>query len=110
MSVKDPPLSSRKFLAFLVAEVTWKVILMVILVLEMNKGDLSLTMGILCVSMIIIIGFMEALYIGGQAALDKYTQVAQIAVQSGQTFNIKGMEISGQPPLPPKPEPKPPEG
>ena len=107
MSANEPPLKSRKFVAFLIAEMTWKLLLGVLLVLEMKEGTIRPITGALGIAVIVVAGFMEALYIGGQAALDRYTNVAQIAAQAGQPFNMGGMEFPGRnpPPRPPERDP-----
>lgn len=86
------PLQSKKFVAYLVAEATWKVALLVVLIMGMNNGTINHIVGGLALAIVIIAGAVEALYIGGQAGLDKYTRIAQIAANAGQTFEMKGVK------------------
>lgn len=74
------PLESKKFLAFLIAEVTWKVVLIVALVV-FHEDFKSVSMGAWWFMMTIVVtaGFAEIGYIGGQAWLDRYVRVAEIA-------------------------------
>jgi len=103
--VEKVPLQSKKFVAFLVGEATWKVILGVILIVMLLgiKNDASdLFLGVMsgiALSIVLIAGAIEALYIGGQAGLDKYTRIAQIAVNAGQAFTMKNVRSSHALPL-----------
>lgn len=88
------PFQSKKFLAYVIAETTWKIALMVILILGMRNGTIDLIVGGLTLAIVIIAGFIEVVYVGGQAALDKYVRIAQIAAQNGKGVSIKGMQIT----------------
>lgn len=109
MSTEERPFQSKKFLAYLVAELSWKVIMG--LVLFWGKDTIPEQVFIIMLTIVLVAGFGEALYIGGQAALDKYIRVAQIASQNGKSFSIKGLQVTGShqpPPSPPVvPEDKP---
>ncbi len=80
MVPEGPALQSKKFLAFLVASVLWKV-LAVILILFGNDITFQWT---LLLAIILVAGFVETGYIIGQASLDKYVRLAHIAAQAGQ--------------------------
>lgn len=67
------PLTSKKFIAFLVGEVSWKVIVG----FEVLYGASPLTV---ILPTIIVAGFLEAVYVGGQAALDYYVRVASLVI------------------------------
>jgi hypothetical protein len=99
---KSPMLQSRKFVAFLVAEITWKVLAG--LVLFWGKDSISGQVWALLLAIIVVAGFVEVLYIGNQAALDKYIKVAQIAADAGRALSMKGITIGGDPAVetPPK--------
>lgn len=80
------PLQSKKFLAYLLAEATWKLILAITLwttkdVLiaraDIDGGGVGLWAFMLAI--VLVAGFIEAGFILGQAALDKYVRVASIA-------------------------------
>lgn len=75
-------LASKKFIAYLIAELTWKVILGI----AVWQVDLSATafprwwlLGI-----IVTAGFVEIGFIGGQAWLDKYVRVAHVMASAGK--------------------------
>jgi hypothetical protein len=106
-------LQSRKFVAFLVSEATWKIILAVVLILGIKEASIDVFLGSIALAIIIVAGFGQALYIGGQAGIDKYTQIAQIAANAGHNFQMKGMSVTNgapkPPELPPQAEEVPPE-
>lgn len=68
------PLSSKKFIAYLVADFGWKLLMAWLIYLNCEGGTLTALL-----AMIIVSGFVQSGYILGQAALDKYVRVAQIA-------------------------------
>lgn len=96
-----PLLQSKKFVAFLVTEATWKIIIGIILVMGMRNGEVDLMVGSIILSCVVIAGFVEAGYIIGQGSLDKYLGLAQIAAEHGSSIKLRGAEI--------KPDSKPPE-
>lgn len=105
--MEKSPLQSKKFVAYLVAEITWKVALVTLLVLGIKEAKIDLFIGSISLGIVIIAGAIEALYIGGQAGLDKYTRIAQIAASAGQSFTMKGVETkNGHTTSPSKPLPK----
>lgn len=109
MVVEKAPLQSKKFVAFLVSEATWKVVLAVILVVGIKADQVDVWLGGIALAVIIVAGFIEAGYIIGQASLDKYTRIAELATNAGQSFSSKSMAIGGKtaPDTAPK-DPKPP--
>lgn len=80
--MEKTPLSSKKFIAYLIAEGTWKLLL----ALGIGGSIYAVSQGhtipvwffwvLLCIT--IVAGFVEAGFIGGQAWLDKYVRVAKI--------------------------------
>jgi len=86
MSEKRPsPLQSRKFIAFLMAEASWKAIILVCLYLSkdilMVRTDIDgagVGMWWFMWTVVIVAGFMEAGFIGSVAWLDRYVDVARI--------------------------------
>lgn len=68
------PLSSKKFIAFLVSGVLWKVICIILIVFFGGSPGL---LGNLF-TIILVSGFVDVTYIGGQAALDHYVRTAEI--------------------------------
>jgi len=85
------PLQSKKFVAFLVSEATWKVVLIAVLLVGIKEAKIDVFIGSIALAIVIIAGAIEALYIGGQAGLDKYTRIAQIAAGAGQNFSMGGI-------------------
>jgi len=74
------PLESKKFLAYLISEVTWKLVLLIaLLVFHQEFKDVGYMAWWFMISIVITAGFVEIGYIGGQAWLDRYVKVAQIA-------------------------------
>ena len=69
--VNEPsPLDSKKFVAYLVADLGWTVL--------MGYGVYAKMDWSLLITMVITKGFVQSGYILGQAALDKYVRVAKI--------------------------------
>lgn len=102
-------LQSRKFVAYLIAELTWKILAG--LVLFWGKDTMPNQVFIIMLGIVLVAGFVETIYIGNQAALDKFTRVADIIVSGthGHGVEMKGMLIKAVPPKEPDPavvEPK----
>ena len=93
MSDEKPPLKSKKFLAFMVAEVLWKIIALVVLFMGMNNDTIDVLVGGIVIAIIIIVGFVEVTYIGNQAALDRYVRVAKIVSEGGVDVQMKGLDM-----------------
>lgn len=74
---------SKKFAAYLVGELTWKLLIFYVILEYKNAIDHYAFM--VLVAMIITSGFLQVGYILGQAALDKYTHLAETSVT--QTSN-----------------------
>jgi hypothetical protein len=88
MAHEKSPLKSKKFIAYSVSDFSWTLILFYMAWIlhqgirntengELNASLASLTS--LMMAIIIVNGFVQVGYIVGQAALDKYVRVAQIA-------------------------------
>lgn len=83
--IERSPLASKKFIAYLIAEVTWKIILAVALfTFKAQLSDASVWGWWFMIATVLIAGFVEIGFIGGQAWLDKYVRVATI-VANGPT-------------------------
>lgn len=104
MDSEKAPLQSKKFIAYLVAEFTWKAALIILLILGIKQAKIDLFLGSIAAAVVIVAGFIEALYIGGQAALDKYTRVAGIVVGAGGSVSMKGVQINQTPSKPTNPD------
>ena len=69
---------SKKFVAYLVGELTWKFLIFYVILEYKNAIDHYAFM--VLVAMIITSGFLQVGYILGQAALDKYTHLAEKSI------------------------------
>ena len=77
--MEKSPLRSKKFVAFLVAELAWKLVLVVGLVtLRSELSEAGWGWGFL-LAVVVVSGFVEIGYLGGQAWLDRYVRVAALA-------------------------------
>jgi len=91
------PLASKKFIAYLVASVLWKAILLCALfVFGDQLKDATMAGWWFMVTTVIIAGFVDVGYIGGQAWLDRYVRVAQITMD--------GRPVNTPDPNPPTPQ------
>ena len=68
------PLKSKKFIAYLIAELSWKFLIFWVLFEYKTKIEHYAFMTL--VAMIVTSGFIQIGYILGQAALDKYAYTA----------------------------------
>jgi hypothetical protein len=83
------PLSSKKFLAFLIAELAWKVILGLMLYFDVNMA--------LILSTVFVTGFVEVGFILGQAQLDRFIRLAALATPKTEetTKNTQKHDLVG---------------
>jgi hypothetical protein len=75
------PLTSKKFLAYLLAEVTWKLLIGYLAYQNVRTATLIVA--------VVVAGFLEAAYIGSQAILDRYIRLAEIAASRGLPHSDK---------------------
>jgi len=87
------PLKSKKFLAYLIADLGWKFLMFYVIWEYQTKIEHYAFM--VLVTMIVTSGFIQIGYILGQAALDKYTTVA-----------VSALDKDGSKPTPPSPPKK----
>ncbi len=73
------PLKSKKFLAYLIADIGWKILMFYVIWEYQTKIEHYAFM--VLVTMIVTSGFIQIGYILGQASLDKYTQIATTALE-----------------------------
>ena len=66
------PLKSKKFLAYLIADFGWKILIGYTIWKEEAKNEIGYTTFLILLSMIVTAGFIQIGYILGQAMLDKY--------------------------------------
>ena len=90
-NVPQLPMQSKKFIAYILAETTWKILAG--LVLFWGRDSMQGNTFVVLLGIVVIAGFVEAFYIGGQSAVDRYTQLAQIAADTGKSFTMKGLSI-----------------
>lgn len=88
------PIQSKKLAAFLVAELTWKIL--AVLVLFWGRDSIANQVWAILMAIVVVAGFVEAVYIGGQASLDKYLKVVELATKTGASVDLKGLKIQGQ--------------
>ena len=72
------PLKSKKFIAYLISELGWKVLIG--LVLFQYSGKIEHYSFMLLITIVVTSGFIQVGYILGQAALDKYSMIAEKAL------------------------------
>jgi hypothetical protein len=84
--VEEGPMLGKKFVAFLISEMTWKVLAG--LVLFWGRDSISDQVWLILLSIIVVAGFVEVGYIVGQASLDKYVRLAKIAADAGQSITL----------------------
>jgi hypothetical protein len=75
------PLQSKKFVAFLVSDLTFKALAVFVLVWAWNLDEISVKVFGLLMAIIVITGFVAVGYLLGTASLDKYVRLAQIAIE-----------------------------
>lgn len=77
-------LQSKKFIAFLVVEVG----LFLLMAFMIWKGGDKINL----LTLIITAGFLASFFIGGQALVDKYTRVAEIAASKLNSLKLSSQE------------------
>jgi len=103
--VKPPsPFASKKFVAFMTSEITWKILIGA--VLFRGKDTIPEKAFFLLLAIVIVAGFVEVGFIIGQGALDKFLGVARIIVggSKGHGVEMKGLKIVAPPSEVPPPE------
>lgn len=81
---------SKKLIAFTFAEITWKALLLTLILM---KSPYLLVLG---TAIVVVSGFIEAYYIGGVAAIDKYLKIAEIVTKTGSKMTTKDMTVEGK--------------
>tara|TARA_R110002126_G_scaffold52672_20_gene143020 strand:- start:2456 stop:2773 length:318 start_codon:yes stop_codon:yes gene_type:complete len=84
--MEKSPLASKKFIAYLKAEITWKLVILATLALSAYviyvgaevPVAVSLSYIAFQVTIVLTAGFLEVSYIGKQGDLDKFVRLAQI--------------------------------
>jgi hypothetical protein len=73
-ALEKPFWKSKKFIAYMTAEIGWKAALFMMIYLHASSFQEATAM----LTIIFVSGFVQVTFIGGQAALDKYVRVAQV--------------------------------
>ena len=80
------PMQSKKFVAYLIAEITWKVLAG--LVLFWGKDSIPQSEFIVLLAIVLVAGFVEVGYILGQASIDKFVQLAALIKDKDLTKDL----------------------
>lgn len=83
--MEKTPLQSKKFIAYLIADLGWKLALFYILFQSKSKFD-HYSFSII-ITLLIVSGFIQVGYILGQAALDKYIKTTENVLSSKKENN-----------------------
>jgi len=75
MSSNKTPLQSKKFIAYLIADISWKLIL--VYMLFQLEGKYNYYSFFIVLTLILVTGFIQVGYILGQASLDKYIKMVE---------------------------------
>ena len=71
------PLKSKKFVAYLISDIGWKIILLYLIYKQ--KDNIQPAAVSLMLALTFVNGFMQVGYILGQASLDKYVKMTENA-------------------------------
>lgn len=71
------PLKSKKFVAYLISDIGWKIILLYLIYRQ--KDNIQPAAISLMLALTFVNGFMQVGYILGQASLDKYVKMTENA-------------------------------
>lgn len=94
--MSEEGLKSKKFIAYLIAEFTWKIITGAGIYIAFIHGGLTVGWLSLLSLVILVAAFIEIGYILGQASLDKYLRLAKIATEKGSAAQLaKNIQIGG---------------
>lgn len=98
----DSPMTSKKFIAYLIAELTWKAIIVMLIMSRDKLGD-----NLIMLTIVLIAGFLEVAYILGQAYVDSYMKIADKALDKVGDAVDAVIPDGPKPAEPKKDEPKP---
>ena len=97
MANENEGLMSKKFFSFLLSEVTWKVLIGIVMVLGLKYDKVDPWVAGIVIALILVAGFVEVGYILGQASLDKFLRLSEIATKSadvGADFAAQGITLT----------------
>jgi hypothetical protein len=94
------PLESKKFIAYLLSEATWKALL-IFMILKLGEDGMGPAYGIM-LAIVIVAGFLEVGFILGQAYIDKFVRVAEVVarVPSGPSLGPSSPSVPNPPAAP----------
>lgn len=99
----ETPMTSKKFIAYLIAELTWKAIIVMLIMNSSKLGD-----NLIILTIVLIAGFLEVAYILGQAYVDSYMKIADKALDKvGDAMEAVIPDGAEKKPDPVKTEPDP---
>jgi hypothetical protein len=78
--MEKTPLQSKKFIAYLIADIGWKIALFFILF--QTKNSYNQYNFVIILTTVVVSGFIQVGYILGQAALDKYTRTIDNTIKT----------------------------
>jgi hypothetical protein len=84
------PLQSKKFVAYLISDVGWKLVIASLLLKMGDKYDQYSFM--LLLTLILVNGFIQVGYILGEIALDRYTRIAEAGLNGKVKSNAKSVQ------------------
>jgi hypothetical protein len=84
------PLKSKKFIAFLTSDLTLKALAVLTIAWAWNLDEISNRVFFLLLAIVIISGFISVGFILGQAGLDRYVRLAQIAANGAANGRTNG--------------------
>lgn len=90
------PLQSKKFIAYLISDVGWKLTLAAILMSVHDKYDQYTFM--LLMTLIVVNGFIQVGYILGEIALDRYSRLAEAGLSHKRKQNARTVQPPDQKP------------
>ena len=70
----DTPLSSKKFIAFVIASMSWKALIVLMILNPQSLGG-----HVILLTTVIITGFFDVAYLLGQSYVDRYLKIADLA-------------------------------
>jgi hypothetical protein len=89
------PLQSKKFVAYLISDIGWKIVIAALL-LKVEKSYDQYTF-LLMLTLIIINGFIQVGYILGEIALDRYTRIAEAGLMDRRRNHAKPVQPPEKP-------------
>jgi hypothetical protein len=94
------PMQSKKFIAYLIATISWKLVIGSMIFIAYSTGNLALFWFILIFVSFFMVGFIEVGYLLSQAGLDKFLRLAKMATDKGLPVQLgKDTRVEGVMPV-----------